>query len=43
MITPEITCEATWRTGDGISHECEQPHGHSGPHECACGATRGLA
>lgn len=42
MITPEIVCEATW-VALLVDHHCEQPHGHSGPHECACGATRGLA
>jgi hypothetical protein len=37
MITPEITCTVKW-VALMVDHHCEQPHGHSGPHECACGA-----
>ena len=42
MITPEITCTVSW-VALLVDHHCEQPQGHSGPHECACGAERGLA
>ena len=42
MITPEIVCTATW-VALMVDHHCEQPHGHSGPHECACGDEWGLA
>ena len=42
MITPEIVCTATW-VALMVDHHCAQPHGHSGPHECACGAEWGLA
>ena len=41
MITPEITCTVSW-VALLVDHHCAPPHGHSGPHECACGAERGL-
>ena len=38
----ETVCRVSW-VALMVDHHCEQPHGHSGPHECACGAERGLA
>lgn len=36
MTAPEA-CTVKW-VALMVDHHCEQPHGHSGPHECACGA-----
>ena len=36
-LQTETVCRVSW-VALMVDHHCEQPHGHSGPHECACGA-----